>query len=390
VKRILFISHDANLTGAPILLLHLLGLLKNHYGVDIILKRGGALENEFRTIAPVLVLKSSSYSKQKSFFCKLCDRLSYLFQQLKSLPLFFSCDIIFSNTISNGRLVNRFRFFGKPVVTYVHELESVMQYFMKTGDTPLTLKNSKILLFPSEAVKSNLQFNFQVQEEQLKYLPYFFPAEKFLLDESMKSAARTAWCKKWNISGNAKLVAGMGSVSPRKGTDKFIQIAEKVLAADNNAYFFWIGDFPEEAFATNIKHSKDHHKYHERLIFTGPLPYSSHTLLPFDLFFLSSVEDPYPLVVLEAAYMQVPTICFDGAGGSRELLEGGAGFILPDESHHNATAKILSLLQDKELLMQTGHKVQQKVISIHSDPIAIKNIFQDIVLILTNDNISSK
>jgi glycosyltransferase involved in cell wall biosynthesis len=182
----------------------------------------------------------------------------------------------------------------------------------------------------------------------------------------------------------------MGSVSPRKGTDRFIEVAEKVLAMDEKAFFFWIGDFPDEPFANNIKNLSKNKKHHERLIFTGPLPYSSYTLLPFDLFFLSSVEDPYPLVVLEAAYMKVPSVCYENSGGSRELFEDEAGFLLSESSSQEVANTIYGLLQNKELLEQTGSRVQAKVMSKHSDAKLIKNIFEDIVLNLTHDNNSSK
>ena len=46
-------------------------------------------------------------------------------------------------------------------------------------------------------------------------------------------------------------------------------------------------------------------------------------------FALTSREDPFPLVALEAAEYHVPVLCFDGAGGTMEFVERGAGLSVP-------------------------------------------------------------
>src|SRR5690606_1287862 len=53
MKKILFISHDVTRTGAPIVLLHFLKwlqLYKPEVQVDLLVLRGGNLENEFKKV----------------------------------------------------------------------------------------------------------------------------------------------------------------------------------------------------------------------------------------------------------------------------------------------------------------------------------------------------
>jgi hypothetical protein len=52
MKRIVIISHDSSLTGAPILLLNLLKLIKtqNKYDILTVLHRGGKIEEEFKKL----------------------------------------------------------------------------------------------------------------------------------------------------------------------------------------------------------------------------------------------------------------------------------------------------------------------------------------------------
>lgn len=67
--KVLVIAHEASLTGAPILLLHLLSLVKinDWFDFEIVLKRGGVLTLNYVELAQTLVLKDSDYQKNKSF-----------------------------------------------------------------------------------------------------------------------------------------------------------------------------------------------------------------------------------------------------------------------------------------------------------------------------------
>lgn len=378
-KNILVIGHEAGLTGAPILLLHLLQLLKNEYSITIILKRGGALEDEFRGIAKTLVLKSQSYSQQKNILKMLADRFSYLYNQFRAIPLFIKADFIFSNTICNGRLLHRFRFIKRPVITYVHELESVLQYYNLKKDTHYSLIHSEILLFPSFAVQENIFKNYNFAYYKTQHFPYYFPPEDFNFTEAEKIQLRKDFRKKWNIPENSFLIAGMGIVSERKGTDKFIETAKNAIGQDEHIYFIWIGDFDTGNFSQTIKNDYSAKKYPDRLIFTGKLKYAASNLLPFDLFFLSSVEDPYPLVVLEAAYQQVPTVCFRNSGGIVEFLKDGTGYILNDDTPKATAQFILNIKNDKKELNVTASKSRDKVISLHSDKNYISAVFGNLV-----------
>ncbi len=49
----------------------------------------------------------------------------------------------------------------------------------------------------------------------------------------------------------------------------------------------------------------------------------------FDLFTLTSREDPYPLVILEAGLNHNPVLCFDGSGGSPDFVGTDTGCLVP-------------------------------------------------------------
>ena len=123
-------------------------------------------------------------------------------------------------------------------------------------------------------------------------------------------------------------------------------------------------------------HSK---KYPNRLVFTGKLPYATTNLLPFDLFFLSSKEDPYPLVVLEAALQNVPSLCYEKSGGIVEFIGYDAGFIIDSLESNVISNKIIEILKDDEQLTSIALRCKEKVLELHSNANNISNQFNDVI-----------
>src|SRR4051812_46277647 len=76
-SRVLFVSHQATRTGAPIMLLHLIRWVRANTDVraEILLLRGGPLESEFRKLGRTRVLRPEDGS---SFVHKLETGLEYI------------------------------------------------------------------------------------------------------------------------------------------------------------------------------------------------------------------------------------------------------------------------------------------------------------------------
>ena len=121
--------------------------------------------------------------------------------------------------------------------------------------------------------------------------------------------------------------------------------------------------------------------FREFLHFIGvrnnPLDY----IATFDIFALLSREDPFPLVVMEAAALQVPTVCFDKAGGSAEFIEHDAGIVVPYLDCRAFANACLGLLSDPIQRKTMAAKAMERV-RLHHDidvivpqncPICIKN-----------------
>lgn len=371
-KKVLVVLHEASYTGAPILLLHLLHLLKEteRYEFTVLIAKSGPLKDAFNAIGKVTVLKPADYS-QRSMLGKLFPMVMSRLILIRKLFEASSCDFIFVNSITNGFAVCYLAFSGKLILTYVHELASVTQLFHFDNDIKPVLTHTHLYLYPCTTVAHYLN----KLNPQSKALPlnYYFP--------KYQNATSPIPLKQ---KGDKLRIVGVGTASPRKGTDLFIETAAKVFAQRTDVTFHWIGGF------ANADLEKSYYKQVEDLGISSVFEFSGQ-ILPeearllykeFDLLFLSSREDPYPLVVLEAAAMECPSLVFEGAGGITSFVDDSTGFIATDFST-DQVGTIISAM-DKLILREKGLRAKERVYALHFNPDFILKQFEDAVAQLIN------
>ena len=66
-----------------------------------------------------------------------------------------------------------------------------------------------------------------------------------------------------------------------------------------------------------------------------------------DLFVLSSREDPYPIVGIQAMASGLPVLAFDQCGGIREALAGGGGILIDFPDAAGMGDAVADLTRDK-------------------------------------------
>ena len=381
MKNILFVSHDANRAGAQILLLRFLRLLKENkdFKFSILLKEGGIIENEFIEIAPTYFWKRPKSMRKKSFLSKLIKKITnkdrYKINLIDTLKK-QNFDLIISNTIANGDILPILKQLNTPIKTYVHELEMGIQQYTKPEYFINVKTLSNRFIACAESVKENLIINHQIDTTLIKVLPSLLPesALKYKIDSSINEKLRN----QYNIPLNALLIGGMGTVDLRKGFDIFLQVASK-LKNDSDFFFMWVGGQENEVEYKNFLIDKNRLAL-ENIIFQvsveNPLDYMS----IFDVFFVSSREDPYPLVVLEAAMLSKPIICFDKAGGAKDFVENDCGVVVEYLNTETVVKKFVELKENRLLIKQMGVFGRKKVLERHNKTIA----FEDFVDILND------
>lgn len=376
-KKILFIGHESSLTGAPILLLNLLELIKRHslYDFEIVLARGGALDEAFQKLAPTDILKGKNYSTTRNKVKRFVNSAERKLKLLKWRNKVRKFDLIFSNTVVNGKVLKGFTNSGRPVVSYIHELETIIQE--NYADAVLTFQLSDIISVPSAAVSNNLRLAHSIREQKIKRLDYFFPMKDLAPSAAKKKEVRQNFLDQFKLPKDKFYVVAMGTATHRKGIDLFLELC-KELQAEPDVFFVWIGDFVDPGTKEKALKYIEAHSLSDNFFMTGFLPNSPLNLLSFDLFCLTSREDPYPLVVIEAALQKIPALCFN-SGGMTEFIADGCGWLINDFSSQAMAKKILELKKDKKQIEMVGENAYQKAIALHSDEKRILSQFNTII-----------
>jgi glycosyltransferase involved in cell wall biosynthesis len=182
------------------------------------------------------------------------------------------------------------------------------------------------------------------------------------------------------IPEDSRIVGGCGTVDWRKGSDLFLQLAIAIRARTPTfpVHLLWLGAKPPGDGFYGLQHDLDHAGLTKCVHFIGsrsnPLDY----IAAFDVLTLVSREDPFPLVIMEAATAGVPTICFENAGGGREFVEEDAGCVVPYLDIGAMADCVLKLLETDDLLVRLGQRAQEKVRERHDITLSGPKILQTI------------
>ena len=110
------------------------------------------------------------------------------------------------------------------------------------------------------------------------------------------------------------------------------------------------------------------------LQFTGQVDNHLKYLAMFDAFALTSREDPFPLVALDAASLGKPVLCFAGAGGTPELIGEGSDCVVPYLNVSAMADILLRLIENEGQYQNAATKIKARVQTGFNEPDGGKKI----------------
>lgn len=368
--KLLFVTHDASRTGAPFLLLHLLRWMRQNaqFDFEVLFDKGGPLESEFGDLAPVMNLENWEGSVLGRGVARLpAYRLQRLFGQaaLRRLLGRRKFDLVYSNTLVNGKLLAALPEQRAPLISHAHELEHAIQRNTPVWDFAYTLRRTNHFIAGSAAVARNLIATHGVEVSRIDVVHEFIPA---LHNHAMfKNESSRAIRRELGIPDGAFVAGAAGSVEWRKGYDLFMQVAVALCKSKSTAelHFVWVGGAWDRRIPGEIDYDLRKLGLADRVHFVGSQRNYLDYLDLMDALCLTSREDPFPLVVLEAASLGKPIICFDGAGGAPEFVEDDCGFVVPYLDAPAMASRLGTLIDNRDLLRTMGHRAKTKVQQNH-------------------------
>tara|TARA_B110001452_G_scaffold168676_1_gene140982 strand:+ start:178 stop:1278 length:1101 start_codon:yes stop_codon:yes gene_type:complete len=362
LKTILLISHEASRTGAPMLLLNLTKWLvveKPNVSVSVLLIKGGELELEFKKVTKTYILNVN-----KKFDNFIFDTIDKLHQRRRIF--YFKWDLVFSNTIVNGDILENFKHKKTKIVSYIHELKQSIDNYNTKGKVEGTLKLSNYFFCGSKMVRNTLIHDFQVSPSTTSVVNSFIDFKNH--NYSKNPSKNTTLRKKLKINSTTTVVGMIGTSDYRKGFDIFMETAIKMKNQD--FHFVWVGAHEKLSLKKEIKDLK-------LSLIPSCENYLEYYHL-FDVFYLSSREDPYPMVLVEASAFGMPIICFNNAGGAQEFIDEKVGFVIPFLSPSDAETYLQKVVYKQSFFSKNCHYIKEKSNNAHDVNVNAELIFAKI------------
>ena len=393
MKKVLFIGHDANRAGAQIVLLQLLQQLKKrNFNMHLLLEKGGVLEEGFGEVVSITKIPIKAkrlYSKKIDRLLEMVGIIKILKRQhrLKQWKLFReeleaqNIGLIFVNTVAAASVLRIIPFLNVPIVSFVHELEMSVKMYSNPEDLKYLLSKTDHLLAVSKAVANYYQTQFQFPKEKTSVVQVI-DTENLL--QQIHNGQKLGLCQYLGFPKDAIVVGSCGNAEWRKGNDFFMMLAQNVIrqVKDKPVYFIWVGMSKTSELYDIQRADAVKMGLADKIIHVEHTPNVFQYISQFDIFALCSREDPYPLVVLEAALAQKPIVCFADAGGAAEIVEEDAGFIVPYFDLETMSNRIIELVDDQLLRQRFGQKAKQKVLERHQTESSVQHIIDTITKLM--------
>lgn len=349
---VIFLSHEASQTGAPAVLLSLMRWVKKNTSIkfSIIVGSQGVWNKRFEEIAPCFYL---DHAHKNGLTAELRDFCGSNVQS------------IYINTIASGLYAEHLKYLGAEFITHVHEMENVFEIFEPQFSALSKICNKYIAVSPG-SVESLKKRN--IRDSNISFFKPFIEPFDF-------------YRSRVHAEGKKVVIFGCGAVEKRKGFDLFCETALMLLRRGASDFkMVWIGS--AEGKDLNPAHEIESRHLARFVEWIGPKENPREYFASGDIFLLTSREDPYPLVCMEAAEAGMPIVCFDSeAGGMHTFVEHDAGIVVKYLDVDGMTASVIELIKDRGKRLAMAESARRKVTERHY----VDRVAPEILKLLPNE-----
>ncbi|WP_162199193.1 glycoside hydrolase family 99-like domain-containing protein [Methanoculleus sediminis] len=347
-RKVLVVSHDAHFHGAQMLALNLVKRLKYQFKFDVyvLLKSGGCLESEFEKHAHIFNVERE-YSTKKSLEALVDDLVIR------------GVSVAICNTVVTGDIVELLVRKNIRTISLIHELPELIKEYKMERNAELISKFADYVIFPSGYVKSLFETVSKIDENRSVVAPqglFFKNPYKSRVD-----AARKDLRDAFSLPEDAQVVLAVGYADYRKGVDIFVEVAKKVIQTNPRVYFLWVGHH-DISFIDPVLNEVAKSNLEDRIRFVGKKEDDRDVFYAgADLYLLTSREDPFPSVVLEAMDVGLPVIGFRDAGGFQDIVTSDTGILVPNQDIESMVDAVNKVLNDEPLRLSLGRNATELI-----------------------------
>ncbi|KQB11297.1 glycoside hydrolase family 99-like domain-containing protein [Rhodobacter capsulatus] len=333
-RMVTLVGHDAHPHGAQILLLNLArNYAQNGFKVTIVLLQGGQMVTQYAQYAQVVVLDDPALAGENSI--RLLRRLRTEDAQVAIV-----------NTTVSAEILPMLREAGYRTVALIHEMASVYDQMNLRHQMTLAADHADQIVFPAPLVQAQFETYLGRSLPRAQVRPQGLYLHELASSDAL-AQHRARLRAELGIDADTTLLLGVGYVDHRKGGDLFVRTLARLRELGRKVEAIWIGHadihfLPQiEALARDLGVA-DHMRFLGRQ--QDPVPFYAAS----DVFLLSSREDPFPSVVLEAMAARLPCVMFAGTTGCEVLAERGLALAVGGQDPAGMAQAVESLIDHPE------------------------------------------
>ena len=379
MKRILFVSPLADLTGAPKCVLVLTEQIdKSKFLPIVVCPPGGDLVNELRERGiEVHTISKSGFEnmgvrgfKKLSFFGKIkfgLVQIHYM-ASLSTIIMRERINCVHINTMMEPFGAIAAKICGRRVVWNVLEIfpDSMVSRIL----TKLIEHLADMIVIASNAVGQ--QFRGISEGKIGKWALVYIGIDPELACSSFNGEKVK---REFGISASSPVVSLIGSPSPRKGAYFFVQAAAQILQSYPNTTFLILGATPQgNAYERKVYGLVTELDLSDKVIFAGQRKDLFDVLDAIDILVVPSLQDPFPWIVLEGMAMSKPVVASDVGGIGEAVLNGITGIMVPAADSGSIASAVVSLLSDRERAISMGQRGRERVLDLFSQNLYIQSM----------------
>lgn len=220
------------------------------------------------------------------------------------------------------------------------------------GKRFISYKSDKIIAV-GESIKKHLIDYFRIDEKRISVINNFVDPKTIRINRDLNEIKNEL-----KIGEGNYIIGFVGRFDfKEKGIDILLKSSINIINEYKNVIFVFIGDGSDKDYLCNeTKNFKDNF----RIVETKTDIYNYMQI--FDVFVLPSRIDPYPLVMLESAYLRIPFIGSNVDGIAEFVNDDFDGLLFEKENISELSVKTIFLIKNKTVAEKFANNAYKKVI----------------------------
>jgi glycosyltransferase involved in cell wall biosynthesis len=220
--------------------------------------------------------------------------------------------------------------------------------------------NDYVIGTSDAATRFHRRFNF-VQRKSSGTIHCFIDAKRFSEpDDNARRQIRASF----GIADGDVLLGQVGDIIPRKGLLHLVRALPNILAATPRAKLLVVGDQKGSAdYLSQVRREAKELGVAEAIRWAGHRRDIPQILSALDVYVLASLEESFPLSILEALAAGLPVVASAVGGIPECVVPGENGQLAPPGDPSRLAAVIIPLAQSAQLRKQLGNAGRKQVLA---------------------------